>query len=527
MPISTSGKDFDIILVTAEYWDDHPLSPVGVIARVLDAKGFSVGIIEKPKADKDFKRLGKPKLFFGVTSGSIDSMLNNYTPLKRERAEDQHARPNPMPDRAVIVYCNALRRLFRGCRIIIGGIEASLRRFTHYDYWDNKLRRSILLDSRADVLVYGNGELQIIELAERARAGKDFIGVPGTCILAKHVPDDFEALPSHSGAAADKKKFCELQNLFSNRRNLAQEYNRNYILQFSAPDYTREILDWIYGLPFAREMHPGSLLKMAQFSVVTHRGCIGNCSFCSLGLHQGDRIVSRSEESIVAELERISLHREFRGVIDDLGGPAANMYGMDCGKCETGLCLGCRNLDRSQFPILRLLRQARKARGVRRIFVRSGVRYDLAVESPDYVRELSEFHVSGCLKVAPEHFSGEVLRLMNKPGERFDEFVEMFGKFNIGTGQSLRYYLMIGHPGEDMKTLDALVRKASGLGNIENFQMFTPTPMTLSTCMYWTGLDPRTMKPVKVVYDYRTKKRMKERMLALIMKRPEPDLECF
>ncbi len=527
MPISSSGQGHDIILISAEYWDDHPLSPVGVIARVLDARGFSVGIIEKPAADRDFRRLGKPKLFFGVTSGSIDSMLNNYTPMKRKRAEDKHAKANPMPDRAVIVYCNSLRKLFKGCRIIIGGIEASLRRFTHYDYWDNDVRRSMLLDSRADVLVYGNGELQIIELAERAKAGKDLFGVPGTCTLSKEIPEGFEALPSHTEAAESKKKFCVMQNRFSNRKNLAQEYNRNFILQFAAPKYTTETLDWIYGLGYSRDMHPGSQLRMAQFSIVTHRGCIGNCSFCSLALHQGDRIISRSPDSILAELKKISLHREFRGTIDDLGGPSANMYGMDCGKCDDRDCLSCRNLDRSQTPILRLMRQARQVRGVKRILVRSGVRYDLAVESPDYVRELSEFHVSGCLKVAPEHFSERVLSLMNKPGERFGEFIQMFGRMNSRTGNSLRYYLMIAHPGEDWKTLDALVERAKTLGNIENFQLFTPTPMTLSTCMYWTGTDPRTMKPVKVVYDYRTKKKMKERMLAIIKRPAEADAGGF
>lgn len=516
MPISTSGNNFDIILVSAEWWDDHPLSPVGVIARVLDAKGFSVGIIEKPETPEDFQKLGAPGLFFGVTAGSIDSMMNNYTPMKHRRENDPHARKqNIMPDRATIVYCNALRRHFKGCTIVIGGIEASLRRFTHYDYWDNDVRRSILLDSRADVLVYGNGEMQIIELARRARDGKELAGVPGTCIVSKDVPAGFEMLPGHALAAADKSKFCEMQNMFSISKNLAQEYDRNHVLQYSYPKYTAKFLDWVYSLDYSRFMHPDSLLRMAQFSVQTHRGCIGTCSFCSLGLHQGNRIISRSQESILAEIGKIVKHSEFRGVIDDLGGPSANMYGMDCGICG-GDCLSCEKLDRSHKPIIELMRKARKVRGVRKVFVRSGVRYDLAIESPVYIEELSKFHISGCLKVAPEHFSPRVLGLMGKPGERFEEFVQLFGKLNTGTGQSLRYYLMIGHPGEDRASLDELVKKAEGLGNIENFQLFTPTPMTVSTCMYWTGLDPRTMEPVKVVYDYRTKKRMKEKMLDIL-----------
>jgi uncharacterized radical SAM protein YgiQ len=524
MPISASGKGFDIILVSAEYWDDHPLSPVGVIARVLDAKGFSVGIIEKPETPEDFTRLGSPKLLFGVTAGSIDSMMNNYTPMKHKRADDPHARKqNPMPDRATIVYCNALRRHFKGCTIVIGGIEASLRRFTHYDYWNNDIRRSILLDSRADVLVFGNGEMQIIELAQRARAGKALAGVQGTCVVSKTVPEGFGRLPGHALAAADKKAFCEMQNQFSITKNLAQEYDRNFVLQYAYPGYTTGFLDWIYSLDYSRDMHPESLLRMAQFSVQTHRGCIGSCSFCSIGLHQGNRIISRSEESILAELRKIAGHREFRGVIDDLGGPSANMYGMDCDACG-GDCTACGKLDRSHAPLIALMKKARKVKGIRNIFVRSGVRYDLAIDSPEYIKELAEHHVSGCLKIAPEHFSKTVLGLMNKPGERFDEFVELFGKLSAGTGQTLRHYLMIGHPGEDAASLDALVRKARGLGNIENFQLFTPTPMTLSTCMYWTGLDPRSMRPVKIVYDYHTKKRMKEKVLA-VLKESDPDMD--
>jgi uncharacterized radical SAM protein YgiQ len=518
MPISRTIRSPDIILVSAEYWDDHPLSPMGVIARVLDAKGFSVGIIEKPVSDEDFLRLGEPKLFFGVTSGSIDSMLNNYTPMKRKRADDEHATYNPMPDRAVISYCNSLRRNFKGCTIVIGGIEASLRRFAHYDYWDNAPRRSILLDSRADVLVYGNGELQMAELAERAKAGKNLAGIAGTCEISREVLDGFLVMPSWTEVKSDKAKFCEMQNAFSNGRNLAQAHDKRFVLQHAYPAYTPDCLDWVYGLPFTREMHPQSLLSMAQFSVVTHRGCIGGCSFCSLALHQGGRIISRSEESILSEIAGMTRHPEFRGVIDDLGGPSANMYGMDCADCGGG-CPGCGKLDRSHSRLIGLMRRARAVPGVRKVFVRSGVRYDLAVESPEYVKELSDHHVSGCLKIAPEHFHGRVLGLMNKPGERFGEFVELFGTLNTGTGQALRHYLMVGHPGETEQTLDALVARAEKLGNIESFQLFTPTPMTLSTCMYWTGLDPRTMEPVEVTYRYGAKKRMKERVLALLDER--------
>ena len=518
MPISRKGSNFDVVLLSAEYWDDHPLSPVGMIARVLDAKGFSVGVIEKPVADDDFTRTGAPRLFFGVTSGSIDSMLNNYTPLKRPRSEDKHADWNPMPDRALIVYSNALRRLFKGCKIVIGGIEASLRRFAHYDYWDNAVRRSILFDTRADILVYGNGERQAIEMAERLRDGKKAEGIPGTCIISNELPEGFESLPPFEAVKKDKAKFCEMQMAFSNSKNLAQESNGRFLLQHAYPEYTTADLDWLYGLPFSRKLHPKSQLGMAQFSVVTHRGCIGECSFCSLALHQGSKIISRSEENIIQEIERLAKHPQFKGYIDDLGGPSANMYGMDCADRCADRCLECGKLDRSHSRLIALMRKARAVRGVKKVFVRSGVRYDLALGSREYIAELSKHHVSGCLKVAPEHFSTKVLGLMNKDGSRFDEFVEVFGELNKGSGQSPRHYLMLGHPGEDEGTLSALLRKAERIGNVEQFQLFTPTPMTLSTCMYWTSMDPRTMKKVKVIYDYKTKKMMKAAMTNAIAK---------
>ena len=518
--ISRTGSDFDIILITAEYWDDHPLSPVGMIARVLDAKGFSVGIIEKPVTEVDFTKLGKPKLFFGVTAGSIDSMLNNYTPLKKDRTEEPD-----MPNRALIVYCNELRRYFKGCKIVIGGIEASLRRFAHYDYWDNDLRRSILYDSRADVLVYGNGEKQILELAERARDGNesgdkiDTAGVRGTCIIAKKVPDDFTILPSWNEVQKSKDKFCEMQVGFSIYRNLAQHYKHNYLLQYRYPNYTSEYLDWLYSLDFSRTMHPKSNLKMAQFSVVTHRGCIGECSFCSLTLHQGDKIISRSEDSIISEIERMVEHPQFKGYVDDLGGPSANMYGMDCVNCD-GKCLDCFKLDKSHERMIGLLKRAREVKGVKKVFVRSGIRYDLAMSSEDYIREISDHHVSGTLKIAPEHISEKVLGLMNKNNDTLDDFIMLFSGMDPDGKQSLRYYFMICHPGENENEVRALAKRIKELQNVEQFQVFTPTPMTPSTCMYWTGMDPFTMEKVKVIYDYHTKKKLKTIMMKAVDAKP-------
>jgi uncharacterized radical SAM protein YgiQ len=525
--IAKTGDGFDIILITGEYYDDHPLSPVGIIAKVLDAKGYRVGIIEKPLTKEHYTRLDAPRLCFGVTSGSIDSMLHNYTPMKRKRSEDKHSTVQAMPDRAVIVYCNKIKEYFRPSTIVIGGIEASLRRFAHYDYWENTVRRSILLDSRANVLVYGNGEKQIIEIADRIDKERELDGIQGTCILRKDFDPSFELLPSFTQVAEDKKKFCEMQTQFSNTKNLAQEYTNNYVLQYRYPRYTTEDLDWIYSLPYSRRLHPRSLLKMGKFTVVTHRGCIGSCNFCSLSLHQGDRIIERSEENILAEIKRLTTHPEFKGNIDDLMGPSSNMYGMQCTQTPKGqlqcqaTCIGCPKLDTSHQRLIALLRKARQIKGVKKIFIRSGIRYDLALESKEFIKEISEHHISGCLKIAPEHFSKNVVALMGKDNTRFDEFLSYFTSVNTGGKQALRYYFMIGHPGDSIDEvlfLRTIIRKKH-LTNLEQFQVFTPTPMTVSSCMYWTGLNPFTGKKIDIIYDYNTKKKLKRIMLELQEKR--------
>ncbi len=518
--ICKEGKDFDVVLITAEYYDDHPLSPAGVIARVLDSKGYSVGIIEKPISKEDFLRLGRPKLFFAVTSGSIDSMLNNYTPLKKKRVEDKYSKTLEMPDRAVIYYCNKIKESFKcqkskisehaqkqefltDVKIVIGGIESSLRRFAHYDYWDNDLRKSILLDSRADILVYGNGEKQIIEIADRLKENKDLKNILGTCILSKEMPSGFEELPTFSDVKNDKVMFCKMQTMFSNKKNLSQKYEHNYVLQYKSQIYTSEDLDFVYSLPFTRKLHPKSLLKMARFSVQTHRGCLGNCNFCSIKLHQGDMIISRNEENILSEIRKITKMPGFNGLIDDLGGPSANMYGMD---------LVDGKMDMSHKRLISLMRKARSISGVKKIFVRSGVRYDFALNSKEYIDELSAHHVSGCLKIAPEHTSENVLELMNKNTKKLDAFIDYFNSINKKSGQYLAYYFMIGHPGDDMEETRKLKSKMKEL-KVDSFQLFTPTPMTVSTCMYYTGLNPYTLKPIKVVYDYNTKKKMKNVLL--------------
>ena len=520
--IATSGTGFDVILVSGEPYADHPLSPVGMIARVLDAEGYRVGVIECPdwKGKADFLKLGRPRLFFGLTSGSIDSMLVNYTPLKRERAADPNAPfASRMPDRAVIVYANRIRELHKGVPIVLGGIEASLRRFAHYDYWGDDVRRSILLDARADILVYGPGELQAVEIARRLDRGEDLDGIRGTAVIRAEAPAGALVIPSFEEVRDDKDKFCEAQKRLTNRKTIAQKHANRYLVQYPAPDVTPADLDRFYALPFTRRIPEGfPELGMARFSVQTHRGCVGRCSFCALSLHQGDRVVSRSEASILTEIRRMTKHPEWKGLVDDLGGPSANMYGLDGA-----------TVKEAHRRLLGLMRSARELPGVKKVFVRSGIRYDLAVECPDYVRELAAHHLSGLLKIAPEHVSDKVLRLMNKGGgrRRLDEFRRMFaeavspkkagGWDRRERPRHLKYYFMVAHPGtteKEARELAAFLRELerSGEKPVEGVQIFTPTPMTRSTCMYHTGKDPMTGEPVYVPRPYAEKKAQK-RML--------------
>lgn len=522
--IATEGKNFDVILLSGEPYADHPLSGVGVIARVLETKGYKIGIIERPdwRSDEDFLKLGKPRLFFGISSGSIDSMLVNYTPLRRKRARDAYAPyESHMPDRAVLVYANKVKRYYPGAVLVLGGIEASLRRFAHYDYWDNKVRRSILLDSRTDILVYGPGELQVIEIARRLEKGEDLSGIRGTCLVRKDVPSGFKSIPSFEEVSQDSEKYCDAQNLFSNYECLAQKHENRFVLQFPMPEYKPEDLDWIYGLPFSRKI-PAHFpeFEMTRFSIVTHRGCIGRCSFCALSLHQGNRIISRSEESILAEIRSLAKHPDFKGYIDDLGGPTANMYGMDCREedCQKE-CLSCPKLEQSHKRLIQLMRRAREIPGVKKVFVRSGIRYDLAMQSPEYLRELSDHHLSGLLKIAPEHVSPQVLRLMNKEMRPLEEFRRLFRKLNKGRKQYLKYYFMVGHPGTSPKEAQELAKaarrlEAEGDKPHEGIQVFTPTPMTRSACMYYTGKDPATGEPVYVPWSYAEKKEQKRMILS-------------
>ena len=511
------GQQYDIIIITGDAYADHPLCGTAVIARTLESEGYSVGIIETPdwKDDDEFTKLGEPRLFFGITAGAMDSMLDNYTPLIKERENDEYKRYTPQkPDRAVIVYANMVRRSYKKTPMVLGGVESSLRRFAHFDYWSNKLRRSILPESRAEILAYGNAEHAVVEIAKRLERKEPLDGIEGTCVARNAVPPGFRIMPSFDEVAADKKKFCQMQLMFSNGENLAQKTGDKFILQYRSHRYTPEELDKTYELPYSRDIpEKAEYLKGMQFSVVTHRGCIGNCSFCSITLHQGTRIVSRSEASILREIEKLTHHKDFKGYIDDLGGPSANMYGMDCHVCK-GNCLVCNHLDRSHAKLIMLMEKARQIPGVKKIFVRSGIRYDIALESRQYIKEISKHHISGYLKIAPEHCNPHVLKLMNKyvPGS-LEKFVSVFEKINKDTGQSLKYYVIAAHPGSSKIENDELKKFIAKVGRDAIIQTFTPTPMSLSTCMYYTGMDPRTGKPVYVPRGFRDKKIQKNELM--------------
>lgn len=505
---------YDIIFILGETFFDHPLCGTAILKRLLEKEGHTVGVIEMPQKEEEVTKLGKPKLFFGISSGSIDSMVRNYTPQKRLRKSDEKLgykeTKEKIPDRAVTVYCNWVRRCFKESKMVLGGTEASLRRFVHYDYWENRLRKPILFDSRADILVYGSGEKPIREIAARLKEGKELKGIAGTGIISKEVPENFVLLPSYEEVNNSKEKFGEMQNLFNNRRNLAQKIDNRYALQYKSPEYTTRDLDEYYELPFTRKV-PAKHLRGFEFSVVTHRGCIGECNFCSLALTQGNKIVSRSEESILKEVEKITKLPYFKGNIDNLGGPSANMYGMDCEKsreCE-GSCLKCRRLERSNKRLIELLQRVRMIKKVEKAYIKSGIRYDLA--SPEYLKEIARHHIFDTLRIAPEHVNKNVLKLMNKEQGELFEFVEKFKRIRVG--RELSYYFMVGHPGCGLKEAEELAGAVKKLKNTEAVQVFTPTPMTVSTCMYYTGLNPKTGEKIYVPYTYSEKKKQKKIVL--------------
>ncbi|MDD7556242.1 YgiQ family radical SAM protein [Ruminococcus sp.] len=527
----------DFVYVIGDAYVDHPSFGAAIISRVLEAKGFSVAILSQPdwRSHRDFTRFGRPRLGFLVTSGNIDSMVAHYTAAKRKRSQDAYSpggKAGKRPDRAVLVYCRKLRELYGDVPIIIGGMEASLRRFAHYDYWDDRVRPSILEESGADLLLYGMGEHSIIEVAQGLRDGipvGQLTEIRGSCYMTapEHTPLGSAECPSYAQVCESKQayaKACRIQydqqDEIYGKRVIQRHGSRMLVQNPPALSLTTEELDWVYSLPYTRTYHPsyeaqGGVpgIEEVQFSITHNRGCFGFCNFCSIALHQGRRVTVRSEESVLAEAERIVQMPNFKGYIHDVGGPTANFRHPSCEKQLTaGLCKGkkclapapCKGLHADHEEYLHMLRQLRKIKGVKRVFIRSGIRYDYLMADPDdtFMRELIRYHVSGQLKVAPEHCAAAVLDKMGKPHiEAYLAFQKKFYEITKGMGkeQYLVPYLMSSHPGS---TLQAAVELAVFLKqqhiHPEQVQDFYPTPGTLSTCMFYTELDPYTMEPVYV-----------------------------
>ena len=537
------GWDYlDVIIVSGDAYVDHPSYAAAVIGRVLESDGFRVGIIAQPDwhTKRDFERLGRPRLFFGVTSGNLDSMVANYSANKKPRREDEYSpggKAGLRPDRASIVYSNRIREAYSGVPIVLGGIEASLRRLAHYDYWDDKVRRSLILDAKADMLVYGMGEKQILEIAQGLGSGidiKELNGIRGTVVVRKDAQflNNYITIPSFYDVSTNHDKFNEAfraiyreADPFSGKA-IVQPHGDRYVIQFpSALPLRREELDKIYELPYTRTWHssynrgggvPG--FETVRSSVISHRGCAGGCSFCSLYLHQGRIVQSRSIRSILSEIKHIASSDDFKGTITDIGGPTANLYEAYCeawatkGACADRSCLmpqKCKNLKLGYASSIKLWKDASKIRGVKHIFVGSGLRYDLLTEpySDEYLRELCASHISGRLKVAPEHSEDNVLRLMNKSSFRvYERFSKRFKDLNerLHKKQFLVNYIITGHPGSTLNDELALSERLASM-NIypEQIQDYIPLPMTVSACMYYTEKDPFSGKRLHVIKSMR------------------------
>jgi uncharacterized radical SAM protein YgiQ len=563
-------KELDIILITGDAYVDHSSFGTAIIGRVLEDAGFKVGIIAQPRWDnpEDFKKLGKPRLFFSISAGNTDSMVSNLTPGLKSRDKDAYSpggKTGLRPNRAAIIYSNRAKEAFPEVPIVLGGIEASLRRLAHYDYLSDKVRQSILADAPADLVVYGMGELQIVELAKRLQAGeyiREIRDIPGTVWKmevkawkelkekAKQMNQEkitgreekpgeekdekeyekaveffknYVEIPSFSDVSQDKSAFARAFHIHFMEQNavtgkgIVQPHPKTVILQNKPMRLLTDAeMDHVYELPYTGEAHPSyketiPALDMVKFSLTTHRGCFGGCTFCAITQHQGRMIASRSIESLLREAKKLTQKPDFKGIINGVGGPSANMYGMECktwekkGACLDKSCLYpriCPALNTSHKKLIELMRRLRELPRIRQVFTGYGVRYDLALEDEEYLEELCTHHISGQLRIAPEHFSKRVTNVMCKPGrEVYESFAEKFSTFNkkCGKEQYIVNYLMSGHPGctiEDMIEMAEYVRDHGGY--TEQVQDFTPTPMTVSTCMYYTGLDPFTGKKVYV-----------------------------
>jgi len=553
-------SELDVIFVSGDAYVDHPAFGVPLLARLLESVGLKVGIIAQPdwRSKEPFMALGRPRLFFAVAAGAMDSMVAHYTPARKLRRDDAYTpgnRHGARPNRATIVYTSRLKEAYRDVPVVIGGIEASLRRFAHYDFWEDKVRRSVLIDAKADLLVYGMGESPLLELVARLASGEPFSSIRdirGTACVSSALPETTDGLlelPSFEQVSSDSAAYSESFRLLCGEQNptcariVVQRHAERYLVcNPPAEPLSQGALDGIYALPFLKAPHPGyseviPAYEQIRSSITTHRGCFGGCAFCAITHHQGKTIQSRSEPSVLRELERLSEFSWFRGSVSDLGGPTANMFGLSCGDnaagsvCRRGSCLfpkPCGHLVTDDAGSSRLLARSREVSGVKHVAVSSGVRYDLLERQPRYLRELVGHHVSGLLKVAPEHLTDRVTAVMRKPGRAsFERFRDAFAKESsrIGKKQHIVPYFISGHPGctlSDMVDL-ALLLKHWGM-QVEQVQDFTPTPGTLATCIYHTGVDPFTGEKVYVAKTDREKGLQKSLLLYHI---PEQRKNCL
>jgi uncharacterized radical SAM protein YgiQ len=550
--------ELDVLLVNGDAYVDHPAFGGALIGRFLEARGFRVGMIAQPsfQSPDDVRRMGRPRLMVGITAGNLDSMLNKLTAQKKVRSVDPYSpggRAGLRPNRATIVYGNLCRQAFPGTPIVLGGIEASLRRIAHYDYWSDAVRRSVLLDAKADLLIFGMGERPVWEVARRLATGEP-IGrirdVRGTAFVmrkgewerlprSEHVPDGKTVfLPSYEDVAASKESFAEMSRMFQfetnpgNARPLVQPHGVEAVY-YNPPALPLETsdMDALYDLPFARAPHfaytePVPAFDTVKHSIVTMRGCFGGCTFCSITEHEGRIIQSRSAESVLREVRALRRMEGFRGTVTDLGGPTANMYQMKCKDegveraCRRLSCVFpgvCENLETDHAPLIDLMRSVRAEPGVKQVYLASGIRYDLAERSPEFVAELARHHTGGQLSVAPEHSKKDVLDRMKKPGiESYERFAEQFrcASDEAGKDQYLVPYFISGHPGSTLREMVelAVYLKKNGM-RPRQVQDFIPTPMSMAACMYHTGLDPFTRKPVYTAKDLHEKRLQKALLL--------------
>jgi len=535
-------SEVDIVFVTGDAYVDHPSFAMAILGRVLEAAGYRVAILAQPdwRQVDDWRRFGRPRLFFAISAGNMDSMINHYTANRKVRNDDAYSpggRIGLRPDRATLAYCQRAREAYKGVPVIAGGVEASLRRLAHYDYWSDKVRRSILLDAKADVVVFGMGEDVIVELAKRLDSGETVVdlrsmrGVAYALGASEKPPEDALVLPSFGQVRDDKRAFAEATRKMHNETNpynarrLVQWHDRQAVV-VNPPRFpiSQAAMDHIYRLPYTRRPHPSyrepiPAYEMIKDSVTIMRGCFGGCTFCSITAHQGRVIQSRSRESILSEIADMTTDPKFKGVVSDIGGPTANMYEMRCTKpeveavCRRQSCVHpkiCKLLGTDHGPLIQLMKEARELPGVRKVLVASGIRMDLARLAPKYLSELSAHHVGGLLKVAPEHVDPEVLNLMRKPsGDDFEQFAAAFQRESARNGkkQHIVPYFIASHPGSDLAAMIelAVFLKRNGY-RPDQVQDFIPAPMDVASAMYYTGLDPFTMKPVYIARHLRDRK---------------------